>query len=241
MLLVSAGDLYGGSDAYNRPKCQFIARMMKRFGIDAVALGEKDLNFGLDAIEKDDRDIGMNVICANVFAKTQHGADSAGTAHSAMPASAAPAFPAYRIIERGGVRFGVIAVLSPAAKNERDVSESGDVEALTYVIKAPRPILESIVPAVRAQSDFVLLLAHMTKSELSEMLAGLEGIDMVILGHSGKPQVTAEPVMVDSVPTYMASHQGQYLGRARVSFDAHRRVSSSTNEIRLLDDSVRSD
>ncbi len=240
MLLVSAGDVYGGSDAYNRPKCRFIARMMKRFGVDAVALGEMDLNFGLDAIEQDNRDMGMNIICANVFPKARPGVDGAAT-DSGGSAATEPVFPPYRVIERGGVRFGVIAVLSPAAKNERVASESGEVEALTYVIKAPRPILEEVVPVVDAQSDFVLLLAHMTKSELSEALAGLQGIDMIILGHSAKPQVTAEPVWVDSIPTYMASHQGQYLGRARVSFDGQRRVSSTANQIRLLDDSIGSD
>ena len=61
MLLVSGGDVYGGSDAYNRLKCQFIARMMDRFGYDAVALGETDLDFGLDAAVVEERQRGGTI------------------------------------------------------------------------------------------------------------------------------------------------------------------------------------
>ncbi len=254
MLLLSAGDVYGGKDIYNQPKCRFIARMMNRFGYDAVALGEADLNFGLDAIVADDRELGMNVICANVFRKAAPGpgadetADEtpvSGTADEKRASETAEgsdtAFPPYRLLEREGVRFGVIAILSPALKNEKAVSEAGDVEALTYVVKAPRPILADLVPVVRKKSDFVILLAHMSKDELAETIAGIEGIDMVILGHSAKPQVTSEPTLVESTPVYMASHQGQYLGRAVVTFDKSKRATGSTNEIRLLDAAVKDD
>ena len=241
MLLLSAGDVYGGNDAYNRPKCQFIARMMNRFGYDAVALGETDLAFGLDTLVADNRDFRMNVICANIFRKDSPAAEGAeqGTPETADRADAA--FPAYRVIEKGGIRFGVIAVLAPAVKNEKAALETGDVEALTYVVKAPGPILAELVPVVREKSDFVVLLAHMRRTDLAEALAGIEGVDMVILGHSSKPQVTTEPTFVGDVPVYMASHQGQYLGRALVSFDAASRSVGATNEIRLLDGTVKDD
>lgn len=241
MLLVSGGDVYGGSDAYNRPKCRFIARMMKRFAVDAVALGEMDLNFGLDAIEEDNREFGLNVLCANLFRRGPPEDEPARPADRAGEAAAQAVFPGYRILERGGVRFGVIAVLSPAAEIERTASATGEGEATAYVIEEPGPILAEVLPGVAAQSDFVLLLAHMSKDELSETLAGLEGIDMVILGHSAKPQATADAVMVEGVPAYMASHQGQYIGRVRLSFDEQKRLTATSNEIRLLDESVGSD
>jgi len=254
MLLVSGGDVYGGSDDYNRLKCQFIARMMDRFGYDAVALGETDLDFGLDAIVEDSRTFHMNILCANVFRKA--GPPGKGSASGAPrgsgnndAASSAPrvavetesVFPPYRVVEKGGIRFGVIAILSPAAKNERIASTSGDVEALTYVVKVPLPILTALIPVVRSQSDFVVLLAHMKRTELEEVLAGVTGIDMVILGHSNKPEVTTDPILIGDVPVYTASHQGQYLGRAVLAFDSQARAVASTNEIRLLDATVKND
>ncbi len=241
MLLVSAGDVYGGSDAYNRPKCQFIARMMKRFGYDAVALGEMDLNFGLDAIVEDNRAFDMNVVCANVFRKTMAGRNGreSDTSHARLEKD--PVFPSYRIIEKAGVRFGVIAVLSPALKNANVAAESGDVEALTYVIRSPLPILEELVPVVKRQSDSVVLLAHMSKQDLDSLLAVVDGVDMVVLGHSAKPQVAAEPVNVGGVPVYMASHQGQYIGRAMLTFDSGNRSIGAKNEIRLLDATIGDD
>ena len=241
MLLLSAGDVYGGRDAYNRPKCQFIARMMSRFGYDAVALGEADLGFGLDALVADNRDFRMNIICANVFLKDSPAAGGTGQGAPDTADGADTPFPAYRVVEKGGIRFGVIAVLSPAVKNEKVALEKGDVEALTYVVKVPRAILAELVPIVREKSDFVVLLAHMSKSDLAEALAGIEGVDMAILGHSSKPQVTTEPTLVGNVPVYMASHQGQYLGRALVSFDAMNRSVAAANEVRLLDGTVKDD
>ena len=97
---------------------------MARLGYDAVALGEQDLNFGLDAIVEDNETFGLNVICANLDSKKTAGDGSADTG----AAGTSSVFPAYRIVERGGIRFGLVAVLSPAAKNERIAAEKGEVE-----------------------------------------------------------------------------------------------------------------
>lgn len=253
VLLVSGGDVYGGSDAYNRPKCQFIARMMDRFAYDAVALGETDLDFGLDALVDDSREFHMNVLCANVFRKKAlkdegagsrtppQGEERAAAGESGALLEKEPVFPAYRVVEKGGVRIGVIAVLSPAAKNEKAAAASGDVEALTYVVKAPLPILAALVPVVKTKADFIVLLAHMKRTELEGILADVTGVDMVVLGHSGRPEVTSDPILIGNVPVYMASHQGQYLGRAVLTFDSEAKVVASTNEIRLLDATVKND
>jgi 2',3'-cyclic-nucleotide 2'-phosphodiesterase (5'-nucleotidase family) len=238
MLLVSGGDTYGGKDAYNRPKCQFIARMMSRLGYDAVALGETDLAFGLDAIVEDVRDSDLKMVCANVFRKTTSAEASEARGNGT---ETEPVFSPYRIVEKNGIRFGVLSVLSPAAKNAKVAAEAGEIEALTYVIRSPLPVLEKLVPLVKQRSDFVVLLAHMSKVELDSVLAAVEGVDMVVLGHSAKPQVTAQPTEVQGVPVYMASHQGQYLGRAMLTFDEDRRLQEATNEIRLLDNTVGDD
>lgn len=237
MLLISGGDTYGGRDAYNRPKCQFIGRMMSRFGYDAAALGETDLAFGLDAIVEDAREAGLKIVCANVYRKTA----AEGSEPPRVRVEPEPVFPPYRIVEKGGIRFGIVAALSPAVKNAKVAAETGEIEALTYVIRSPGPVLEEIVPIVKERSDFVVLLAHMSKAELDSVLVSVPGVDMVLLGHSGKPQVTMEPTEVQGVPVYMASHQGQYLGRAVLSFDGDRTLREKTNEIRLLDAAVPDD
>jgi hypothetical protein len=207
--------------------------MMARMGYDAVALGEKDLNFGLEAIVEDSAEYGFNVICANLFPKTAVDGETV-TAES-------PVFPAYRIVERGGVRFGIVAALSPAVKNERIAALKGEVEALNYIIRAPLPVLARVVPEVDAQSDVVILIAHMRKAELDPILEDVSGIDLAILGHSAKAQVTPEPTLIHEVPVYMASHQGQYVGRALLSFDSANRIVEATNEVTLLDNSIPDD
>ncbi|UCH82700.1 MAG: hypothetical protein JSW50_09475 [Candidatus Latescibacterota bacterium] len=243
MLLVSAGDVYSGGDRYNRLKCQFIGRAMGLFEYDAVALGEMDLGFGLAAIVEDSRENRVNIVCANLFGKdagqNDGGEDTPETQTGA--ANGLPVFPAYRIVDTGGVKIGVVGVLSPATKNRKMAVENGFVEAMTYVIRAPIPVLADVVPRVREEADLVLLLAHMEKSELDSVLAAVDGVDIVVMGHSAKPSVTTEPVILHGVPVYQASHQGQYLGRALMTLDRAGRIIESTNEITLLDRSIPDD
>ena len=134
-----------------------------------------------------------------------------------------------------------MAVLSPAAKNERVAARSGEVEALTYVIRDPLPILTELIPVVRGEADYIVLLSHMKKSELEGILDHLDGVDMVVLGHSRKQQATIDPFLLHDVPVYMASHQGQYVGRATLSFDSDNRLIGAANEIKLLDRGVGDD
>jgi hypothetical protein len=103
------------------------------------------------------------------------------------------------------------------------------------------PILTRLIPVVRGESDFVILLSHMEKSELDGILGQLDGVDLVVLGHSRKQQVTPDPILLHDVPVYMASHQGQYVGRAKLTFDTGSQLVGTTNEIRLLDKSVPDD
>ena len=125
--------------------------MMVLLAYDAVQLGEKDLNFGLDAIIDDNETFGLNVICANLYAKKKVGDGSVDAGATGV----SPVFPAYKIVECGGIRFGVIAALSPAAKNERIAAEKGEVETLNYIIKNPLPVLTGIVPEVELFSGSV--------------------------------------------------------------------------------------
>jgi hypothetical protein len=244
VLLVSAGDVYGGGDVYNRLKCRFISRMMGWFGYDAVALGETDLSFGLDAIVEDAGENGVNIVCANLFGKNPAGNDDAdgdGQPTGTDATDSPTVFPAYRIVERGGVRFGVIGAISPAVKNRSMAIETGSVEALTYTIRAPIPVLNRVIPLVREASDVIVLLAHMEKSELDSVLAAVDGVDVAVLGHSNKPSVTTEPVDLQGVPVYMASHQGQYVGRLLLTFDSNKQITGSSNEITLLDRAIADD
>lgn len=238
VVLCSAGDFYGGTDIFNEPKDHFIARIMGKFGYDAIAVGEKDLAFGLEKLVEDWNTYKLNLLCANLFMKDDPGK---GRVYQTRP-QPRRVFPAYRIVSRGGVRIGFVALLSPRTKAQpRDPGAENRVEALTYAIEDPLPIAKKLLPGVRAKCDVLVLLAHMDRGELEKMLPDLEGVDLAVLGHSPVNEFTKEPYQMGTVPVYKATYQGQYIGSLRITLGADRKIAESQNTIYMLDKTLADD
>lgn len=235
-MLCSAGDFYGGIDVYNEPKDHFIARVLGDLNYDAIAVGETDLAFGLDKLVADWKEYRLNLLCANIFYKEQPEQSKRGRHRPER------VFPAYRIVKRGDVKIGFIALLDPFAKvKPRDAGADRRVEALTYTIEDPVPIVRELLPKVRKQCDVLVLLAHMERMELEKVLPELRGIDVVILGHSPAPDYTEEPYLMGTVQVYKATFQGQYIGALRMTLDPQRTIADSRNTIFTLDKSFPDD
>ena len=117
LFLVSAGNFYGTADVFNESKSHFVARMMGWMGYDAVAVGNMDLGYGLDALVGDVENYGLNVTCANLVSRGERRSIAVDTpsARSAMEAAArhGTVFPPYLIGEKNGVRVGFVALIAP--------------------------------------------------------------------------------------------------------------------------------
>ncbi len=232
-----AGDFYGGAGEFNEPKSHFIAKMMGYLGYDAIAVGEMDLNYGLEKLVGDVDEYDLNVTCANIVAK-EGGAVSRRT--TPLQEELGTAFPPYIVVERNGVRFGFVGILSPETKS-RAVGTSGEVEAMTYIIKEPWQAVAAVLPEARAECDLVILLAHMDQFDLEMRLPDFPDIDLVIRGHNAQNWQSIEPVMVGTVPVYLATAQGQNIGNLRVALDETGTIVDTNNKIYFLDANVPDD
>ncbi len=230
MVLCSVGDFYGGGDAYNEPKSRFVAEMMGYFGYDAIAVGEKDLLYGLATLVEDRDKFDLNLICANLFEKQEEKGKG-----KERPLKLKRPFPAYRIVKRGDLEIGLIGLLSPAVKVGPKAAQRSEVEALTYIIKDPAPIAMELIPEVRKKCDVLVILAHMERNELEQLLPDLPEVDFAVLGHSTKVVKTDEPFLVGTVPVYMATDRGQYIGRLHVTIDPEGKVADARNKVYFLD------
>jgi len=236
MILCSAGDFFGGGNIYNEPKDHFIAQMMAHMKYDAIAVGEMDLSHGLKKLVGDWKKYKMKLVCANLFHKMP------GKDGKSWRRSKKTVFPPYLVISRGGVKIGFISVVSPRTKIKKRFSGAKTrVEALTYIIEDPEPIVKKLVPKVRKKCDILVFLAHMDKPELEKILPDLPEIDFAVIGHSDKSEQTREPFMMGSVPVYKSSFHGQSVGALRITLDPGKKIADTRNNIYNLDKTISDD
>jgi 2',3'-cyclic-nucleotide 2'-phosphodiesterase (5'-nucleotidase family) len=239
--MCSAGDFYGGADEFNEPKSHFVARMMGYFGYDAIAVGEMDLNYGLDKLREDNEKYHLHLTCANLVSKTQAGAenpDAEDGVWRSLQQQLNTAFPPYLVVERDGVRFGFVGLLSPELKSRVAGSRGGEVEAMTYTIKDPWEVAPTVLMEARAESDVLVLLAHMDRFDLEMKLPDYPEVDLVVLGHNPKSSSNPEPVYIGAVPVYSATSQGQNVGNLRLALDSDMTIVDTNNKVRFLGDEV---
>ena len=200
LLLFSAGDFYGRPGILNMYRSRFIAERMRLWGYDAVAVGERELAHELRAL-KADADEGLPVICANLTA--------AGEA----------VFPPWVVKKSHGLTVGVFALLDVDPPSGSLVEIGDPVEAGRKAIRALRD---------ERDCDVVILLAHMERSRLVDLMPSLDGIDLVIRGHvsrDGQPaddcaDTTGGSFEEIGVPVLSAGDRGRALGRVSFRPDA---------------------
>jgi len=243
VIVCTAGDFYGTADIFNESKSHFVAQMMAELGYDAVGVGEMDLNFGLAGLVRDARQDRLPVVCANLETtvdslrvrpggrsdRANRDADRLGTA-----------FPPYVIVERGGVRFGFLGLLSPATKAGRVMGETNEVKSLTYVISDPATAAQSLVPELRKACDVLVLLAHMDQDEAAALVGEVDGIDFVVLGHDPQGRPLGEPVVVGETALVRATYQGMHIGELSIDLEG-KHVKEYHNRLYPLVASFRDD
>ncbi len=159
-------------------------------GYDAVAVGEKDLNHGVRTLASQ-AEAGLPIICANLY---QDGVR---------------VFPPFVIKRIRGAKVGVVALLG---EKPRDLE---GVELRDPAIEG-RAALEQ----ARRECDCVILLAHMGRERLLDILPSLEGFDVVIRGHGREGEKERESC-ADTLaaaseragfPVFFSGERGRNLG-----------------------------
>jgi len=125
----------------------------------------------------------------------------------------------WRVVERGGLRFGIFGVMGTRA-----YEVIGAVEPVT--IADPIAVAGEMVALLRGEqaADVVIMLSH-SGVEIEddgswggpevEYMRAVPGIDVLVGGHSHI--ALGEPVLVDGRPVLQAGSDGRYLGELVMS------------------------
>lgn len=193
VILLDAGDLLQGNPlAYvaarvSRDRTNPIVSAMNAMRYDAAAIGNHEYNYGVPYLDSVIRQAAFPFLSANTYR-----VDAAG-AHAYRPA-----YRPWTIVERAGIKVGVVGATTPGAavwdaQNVAGRLRFGDIVAA---------VRQAVDEARRAGADVVVVVVHSGLNEPSsydavttgtpsenvvERLAReVPGIDLIMYGHSHK-------------------------------------------------------
>ncbi|MGI9452740.1 MAG: bifunctional metallophosphatase/5'-nucleotidase, partial [Geminicoccaceae bacterium] len=233
VLLLSAGDQFQGSLYYTQYKGSLSAELMNMIGFDAMAVGNHEFDDGPETLA----DFVDKVEFPVLFANTD----------LANEPLLKDKVPAYVTKEVGGEKVGIIGLL---AEDTDDLASPGPNVPFLHV----EDILPGLIEELKADGvDKIVALSHMGMSRDTEIAAAVDGIDVIVGGHSNTLLSNSVegadgpyPTMVNSpdgtaVPIVQAFAYSKYLGELELSFDDDGKVTATNGDLITLDASIGED
>jgi len=194
--MIDAGDLFGKRSRIMREQTRFICELTSEFGYDAIGLGDADLNYGLVFLREMVETYHLPFTNANVR----------------LPDTGELLLPEYLLIERGGITFGIVAVLDPVL-GITTMSAHDEI----FQVDDPAATLRSLIPRMHeAGAENIILLSHLGDAGTEALLAEVSGVDICLAGHSRRPYRTER--IVHHAALIGASYEGRYMGRLNGHF-----------------------
>jgi 2',3'-cyclic-nucleotide 2'-phosphodiesterase (5'-nucleotidase family) len=205
LLLLDGGDFFGTQINYGKEKADVSMKSMIRMEYDGIAPGEAEFSMGFEYFRDRAREIDLPVILSNVYD---------GQTGELL-------FPAHKIVTYpSGLRVGLIGVFGDKIPLPPQV-EAGSIE-----IKSPISRVRSELKAIRAEVDLVAILAHMGFNEARDLAIKLDGIDIIILGHEGRPMRSTR--QFNGAYLLQVPKEGRFLGVAHAVLNAERKIADLT-------------
>jgi 5'-nucleotidase/UDP-sugar diphosphatase len=233
VIVLDAGDQFSGSLFYTTYKGTDTAEFMNAVGFDAMAVGNHEF------------DDGPEVLAAFIDA-VEFPVISGNTVVADAETSLAGKIEEWVVLDVGGEQVGVLSVLA----TDTDITSSGGPN-VTFGDEVD--YLNDAVSRMEAEGiNKIILLSHVGIARDQEIAAAVDGIDLIVGGHShtlfsnteegamAYPTMVANPSGTD-VPIVHAYAYSKYVGELQVVFDDEGNLTSATGDTILLDNSVEPD
>lgn len=206
-VIVNAGDAYQGTTISNLTQGESVNEWLNFIGTKDMTVGNHEFDWSVDVLKKRVADAKFPILAANIYYE-----DSGKPVEWAKP---------YVIQDVNGVKVGFIGLSTPQSKT---IVLPANVENIEF--RDPAPIVNSLVPQVRAEgAEVVVLLTHLgaaqdgpngVADETGILLSQLTvPVDAVITGHSH----TSVAAIVDGVPVVQALSYGAAYGKIELVYD----------------------
>ena len=203
-------------------KADLIVSCMGGLGYDAVAVGERDLVYGYDALVSKAKAAKLTLMSANLLKDGK------------------PAFETRKLFHVGGRSVGVFALsMAPPAVPATGLTRSDPQDAAKHEIEALK----------KDGAELIIALGHLDNIEATDVLNHVEGIDFMINAHGGR---VGQPVAVGHGFMLPAGELGRQVMRMDLTLngsdkffdltqaeDAKNRVDFLTKQIQSMKDRAK--
>jgi len=232
VILVDAGDAFQGTLFFNVWQGEEEAYFMNALGYQAMAVGNHEFDSGPTALANFINLADFPVLSANIDA-------------SAEP-TLAGLIPAYTILDVAGEQIGIFGLTT---EDTSFISSPGpNVVFNDNVASAQATVTELEGLGINK----IIALTHQGYSADLALAAAVDGIDVIVCGHShtllGSMEGAAGPYPTevtspagDTVLIVSASEWGKYLGRIDLTFTTDGRAVSYTGEPIFIDEGFAED
>ena len=156
VVLIDAGDRWTGNPYVDRTPTPGmpIIRLMNRLGYDAATLGNHEFDHGQAYLGRLIDSMEFAVVCANLKSDT----------------CTFPQLPPYAIIERGGIRIGLVGVVTNYEGPGHPAGHASSFAGLEF--PDPQAMAAKYAEELRSQVDVLVLVSHMGDDRDEEFLLG---------------------------------------------------------------------
>lgn len=215
-LLLDAGDTFQGTIFVNQFKGESIVPVLNSLDYDVMAAGNHEFDFGYEQLLKLRDSLDHPVISANVF-------KADGTE------LLLPTFKA----EIGGKTFAFVGFV---AEDTPVLTHPDNVKGLTF--KSPVEVAKAVVPELKKEVDHVIVVSHVGINVDRAIAESVDGIDLIVGGHSHTPLRT--PEVVNGTYIVQDWEYGKSLGRADLYYLGDELVAFSGG-LKEYDETVQAD
>lgn len=202
-LILSAGDMFQGTQDSNLLYGKTAAEVMNRIGFDAMALGNHEFDWGMDVLKARMAQARFPFLAANV-----------------LDSKDAMLFTPYTIIEKAGLKIGIIGIATPETAYKANPKL---VSAFRFA--DPAQTVKRLLPELKAQgAQIVIVLSHLgaetdtasraITGEAAVLAASAEGIDALVTGHTH----TEAAGKINGVPIVQALYNGRAVGKISLTY-----------------------
>jgi 5'-nucleotidase len=230
VLVLDAGDQFQGSLFYSHYKGSAELEVMSQVGYDAMAIGNHEFDDGPENFARFLRAARFPVLSANIDATIE-------------PALR-DMFKSHIVLARAGVK---IAIVGATTEDTPEIASPGP--RLRFV-KA-EDVLRPLVARLKADGvGHIVLLSHLGLSRDREVAAAIDGIDVIVGGHShtllgnnvdgaqGPYPTNVKGPSGRDVPIVQAGAFSRHIGRIDLDFDAAGNVVAASGNTMLVLQSV---